>query len=237
MNRVIVFIDVVGSVDEKVRLGDAEGQRRSRQRLADIEAALRAIDATIQRNAPPAGDEILLTGTNAVGIYHQCVLLQSNWKSWDWPHVPAVRIAIGAGEFEAKTDGNYTALSGSPIDLTHRFLEHCPVAGIVMTEGVRPALQSAGFAYKLERREATIQGFGRESYYVSNGQYIEGDVVIGKGMVLPVPMVVTGAISGSVPQLHHAPPLYTGAQWAVLLLTASTTLTALIIAGRLFRLW
>lgn len=169
MNRVIIFVDIVKSVDAKVAQGDAEANRMIQQRLQDIESALRLADPTVQRSIGQ-GDGILLLGTDPVILFHAAVMLQGGWISW--PVGRAAKLSLGMGEFEETTDGDFR---GSAIDLASRILSLCPEGGVVVTESIRACVQSAGFAGKLIRLEAELKGFGQEVYYEADGKYIPSE--------------------------------------------------------------
>lgn len=171
MNHVIIFLDVVGSVEHKNHVGSAVANVDIAHRLAAIVNELRAVDPTIIVPGPSEGDSILATGSDLLKLFTTLVCRQHAWKCWRDNTLP-VRISIGFGEYQVMEDG---AMRGMEIDRTHRILSHCEPGGIVVTESVRPVVFDAGMRYKLLRKEADLKGFGREIFWKTNGTFLVMD--------------------------------------------------------------
>ena len=161
--RVIVFVDVIGSTALKVEKGDAVGSAEIAKKLDNIETLLCAADSTAERHGPSEGDSFLLTGSNAFALFHSAVNAQITEKVWG--SAINTRISIGRGEFEVMDDGQFKSLRGSSIDLTRRILEYCAPSGVVVTEEVRNAVRAAGYGKQLIRQSENLKGFGDETFY------------------------------------------------------------------------
>ena len=168
-NSVIVFVDIVGSVALKQKYGSAIANQRIAARLAEIKNALIEADKCVMVPGPSEGDSMLATGFNLLGIFQTLVMCQHVWKLFK-TGTPPVRISIGYGEYQVMENG---ALRGMQIDLAHRILAHCAPGSVVVTEAARPKIVDAGLHYKLIRAEADIKGLGMETFWKTNGTFVE----------------------------------------------------------------
>jgi len=166
--RVIVFVDVVGSTALKVEKGDAVGSTEIAKKLDAIETVLRAADPTATRHGPSEGDSFLLTGSDTFALFQGAVNAQIAERVWG--SSVTTRVAMGRGEFEVMADGRFKSLRGSSIDLARRILEFCTPSGVVVTESVRNAVRSAGYGSQLTRRTENLKGFGEETFYVAGAE-------------------------------------------------------------------
>lgn len=171
MNHVIIFLDVVGSVEHKNHVGSAVANLDISHRLQAVVNELRAVDPSVTVPGPSEGDSILATGSDLLKLFTTLVCRQHAWKCWRDGTLP-LRIAIGFGEYQVMEDG---ALRGMEIDRAHRILSHCEPGGLVVTESVRPVVFDAGMRYKLVRKEADLKGLGREIFWKTNGTFLVMD--------------------------------------------------------------
>ena len=164
---VIIFVDVSGSSAATANLGDEAGNKLIADRLAEVLCAFVKADPTVKQRGKPAGDSFLATGNDMAKVYKAAVLLQHWWKTGQrHKGVLPVRIALVRGEYETADDGT---LRGSSINFTSRLSNECEDGAVVVSESARAVLLSHGLGQNLDRKEARLKGFGRESYYETNG--------------------------------------------------------------------
>jgi|SRR3990167_8379116 len=167
MDDIIIFADVSDSSATVARLGDEAGNRLVSDRLAEVLCAFVKADSTVKQRGKPAGDSFLATGNDLAKIYKAAILLQHWWKTGQrHKGVLPVRIALVRGEYEVASDGT---LRGTAINFTSRLSNVCEDGEVVVSESARAVLLSHGLGHNLERKEARLKGFGRESYYETNG--------------------------------------------------------------------
>ena len=166
---IIIFADVSGSSAAVANLGDEAGNKLVADRLAEVLCAFTKADPTVKQRGRPAGDSFLATGNDLAKIYKAAVLMQHWWKTGQrHKGVLPVRIALVRGEYETADDGT---LRGSSINFTSRLSNVCEDGGVVVSESARAVLLSHGLGQNLDRKEARLKGFGRESYYETNGAH------------------------------------------------------------------
>ena len=169
MDDAIIFVDVSGSSAAVANLGDEAGNKLIADRLAEVLCAFTKADPTVKQRGKPAGDSFLATGNDLAKIYKAAVLMQHWWKTGQrHKGVLPVRIALVRGEYETADDGT---LRGTAINFTSRLSNVCEDGGVVVSESARAVLLSHGLGQNLDRKEARLKGFGRESYYETNGAH------------------------------------------------------------------
>lgn len=172
MPQIIVAIDCTGSAVEKDLYGEEQAIQRITAALIQAQCALQDADLKLRRAASAAGDSILLIGgSDAVGIYKAAVVHQGIFRSWHYNRIP-LKIAIGYGEFQSIDAGEFTDHRGWDLDFLHRILEACPPAGVILSPPFASLIRDSRFGDRLIELQEELKGFGRRTFYESNGDYV-----------------------------------------------------------------
>lgn len=159
---VIIFLDLVGSTERMRRNGTDLASGQIREQLSEWLSSISRFDPSVLQIKNPAGDGLLLVGTNASRILAATIQRQAV------PGYLQTRVALGNGDpqWEGEEWHSDSNIRGTIVNLTARLLSVCPPSGVVVTEGIKDAvLEQPELISLLHRCQADLKGLGIQTYW------------------------------------------------------------------------